>query len=148
MIGLFTVGCGQPKTESPAPNVVWTARVATSKEVLTELAGKSWKLDHWTNADGVEREVGPITLAIGENFHLSGNASVNRYMGNAKFTDSGDLDLSAGLATTMMMGLPEAMEREKNYLADLEKVNKAGLADGRLVLTDGQKLRLEYIPAP
>ncbi|AHF93267.1 heat-shock protein [Opitutaceae bacterium TAV5] len=119
---------------------------ATTEETLAQIAGRSWKLDQWVSADGSTRDPGPITFTIGEGNRIGGMAGVNRYMGVARLTEAGALDLTQGLVTTMMAGLPEAMERERDYLADLKQVNEVRLEDDRLVLA-GNGVRLEFAAA-
>jgi heat shock protein HslJ len=134
--GIFTLaGCG-PGAESKT----------TAKETFAQLAGKSWKLDRWVDAAGATQEVGAITFAVSEENRVGGNASVNRYMGQAKFTADGALDLSSGFATTMMMGPQPAMEREVRYLTALRQIRHASLEQDRLVLTGDGSLRLEFSP--
>jgi heat shock protein HslJ len=130
-------GCG--KTSAPSQ---------TSREILVQLAGKSWRLDRWFDTGGVNQDVGVITFAVGDECRISGNASVNRYMGQAKFSGNGALDLSSGFATTMMMGPPEAMKRETQYLAALRQIHRASLENDRLILTGDDSLRLEFMPEP
>jgi len=118
-----------------------------SKDALARAAGKTWKLDRWTGADGSRQEPGTITLEIDKDFRVSGNASVNRYTGPVTFTAAGATDFSSpGFVVTRMMGLPEPQAREDRYLAELRLVRAAALENGRLILAGDGSLRFEFIP--
>ena len=136
---LLAAGCSR----SPAP-----PDTSASKNALAQAAGKKWKLDRWTGVDGSLQTPGAITLEIDASLRASGNASVNRYSGPVKFTDTGAADFSTGFIVTKMMGLPEPQAREGRYLAELAKIRAVAFAGGRLVLTGEGKLRMEFAPAP
>ena len=139
---IFTA-CDRPCKEAPA---TCETKPPTAQEVFAQIPGTEWKLDHWTGADGTTRDPGPITLAVSDNNRLSGNAGVNRYMGPLQFNTDGTPDFATGFATTMMAGIPEAAERETNYLTELRQITAARLEDGRLILTGQDPLRMEFAP--
>ena len=141
---LLVAGCG-PAAKNTATSP------AASKEALAQAAGKTWKLDRWTGADGSRQTPGTITIAFApegsQAFRASGNASVNRYTGPVTFTAAGATDFSSpGFVVTRMMGLPEPQAREDRYLAELRLVRAAALENGRLILAGDGSLRFEFIP--
>jgi heat shock protein HslJ len=142
-LGLASLTLGGCQSTGPS-----SAGKPTTKEIFAQLPGKTWKLDRWTDAEGHSQATGAITLAVSDNQRMSGSAGVNRYTGGVKFTDDGRLDFSGEFATTMMMGPPEAMTRERRYLSELKQVRDASLDSGRLILTGDGTLRLEFVPAP
>lgn len=75
------------------------------------------------------------TLAFGENGHLSGSASCNRYTTSYELTGEG---LTVGqTAGTMMACEPPLMEQEQRYLDILQQVQRFEIGDaGELVLID------------
>jgi len=139
---LLAAGCG-PASKN-------TTNATSSKDALTQAAGKSWKLDRWTGVDGSRQTPGTITIAFAfdnETLRASGNASVNRYTGPVTFTATGATDFSSpGFVVTRMMGLPEPQAREDRYLAELRLVRAAALENGRLILTGDGALRMEFVP--
>ncbi|MDR2463892.1 MAG: META domain-containing protein [Verrucomicrobiales bacterium] len=138
-LAAFTLaGCQSTATHSSAG--------ARAQETFAQLSGKTWKLNNWIAVDGSAQATGAITLTVGDANRVSGNASVNRYTGVAKFTQTGEVDFSAGFASTMMMGLPDAMTRERRYLSELKQARHATLENGRLILTGDGALRLEFVP--
>ena len=140
---IFTT-CDRPGSEPASCET----KQPTAQEVFAQIPGTEWKLDRWTGPDGTARDPGPITLAVSTDHRLSGNAGVNRYMGPLQFTPDGTLDLTTPFATTMMATiLPEAADRETNYLTELRQITAARLEDNRLILTGKDPLRMEFVPA-
>jgi heat shock protein HslJ len=80
-------------------------------------------------------------LAFGADGRISGNATVNRLMG--QYALEGDVLRFGALATTMMAGPPEHMEQEQRVLAALAhplRVEAAGAGDVLLVSDGGTTL--------
>lgn len=136
---LALAGCAAVRNDQPKP-------VVTSLAVISSIVGRQWKLDRWVSSDGKAQDPGPVDLVFNKKDHVAGFSGVNRYFGPIAFTPQGGLDLTQGLASTMMAGTPAAMTRERLYLRDLGQVRRARLDHGRLVLTGAGPLRLEFAP--
>jgi heat shock protein HslJ len=143
---LLVAGCSPAGTGNTTASKSSEPSGKTSKEALTQAAGQSWKLDRWTGVDGSKQNPGTITFALDKDLRVSGNASVNRYGGAIKFTETGATDFGSGFFATKMMGLPEPQAREDRYLAELLLVRSASIENGRLVLTGDGSLRFEFVP--
>src|SRR5262245_5576599 len=112
---------------------------------LAALAGDEWRLIRWT-ADGTPAalaEGAKVTFAVTPEGNISGNASVNRYVGKMALDDAGKVTWGGGFATTRMAGPPPFMDQETRYLAALAKVDHASL-DGRKLTLSGPAVVLEY----
>lgn len=145
-LALLSVVLAMPFTgcQSTCPASSAKQSVPNSEQTLAQAAERNWKLDKWLSTNGVSRLPGPITFRIDKNNRISGMSGVNRYMGSPRYTAEGKLDLTQGMAGTMMAGIPDAMERERLYLGDLKRVNEARLENGRLVFL-GDDVRLEFV---
>lgn len=101
-------------------------------ETLESLVGSHWRLVEIAGAatpDGSTAD-----LEFPESGRLTGNGSVNRFNGGISVED-GTLQVTP-LASTMMAGLPEDMEREQAYFAALQQADSLEIHDdGRLVIT-------------
>lgn len=99
------------------------------KELLTFSAVKRvLPNSSWASNDG-------IIIRFTEDGKLSGNAPVNLYNGNYTATDDGKLTLSS-IVTTKMSGEPEKMQKEKEFLGNLEKVTGYEINGDTLNLKD------------
>lgn len=145
---LLVAGCGPAGTGNTAAAKASDTARNTSKEAFGQAAGQSWRLDRWIGVDGSKQNPGTITFALDKDLRVSGNASVNRYGGMIKFTETGAADFGAGFFATKMMGPPEAQAREDRYLTELLLVRSASIESGRLVLTGDGALRFEFVPEP
>jgi heat shock protein HslJ len=114
---------------------------------IGSLTGDDWRLVRW-KADGKPvalADGAQITLAVAPDGGVSGNASVNRYLGKMTLTDAGKVSWGGpGFATTRMAGPPPLMDQEQRYLAALAKVDHAWLEGRKLTLTGGQAVVLDY----
>jgi heat shock protein HslJ len=86
------------------------------QKVLDSLVGSQWRLIELAGAEVAEDS--NADLVFYEPGRLAGNGSVNRFNGGISVRD-GALEVSP-LASTMMAGPPDAMEREQQYLAALQ----------------------------
>ncbi len=113
---------------------------------LAALSGDEWRLARWT-ADGkpvVLADGARVTLAVAADGAVSGNGSVNRYVGKMTLDDGKVAWGGAAFATTRMAGPPALMDQEQRYLAALAKVDHASLSGSTLTLSGaGQSLEFE-----
>ena len=75
-----------------------------------------------------------ITLVIGTDGGISGQAPINVYSANAVFAKDQALSIT-GISTTKMTGPADLVTSETTYLTTLGEVTGYNLVDGQLVLT-------------
>ena len=125
------------------------AAPATSGASVPELAGTSWNLASYADADGTqtpavsEPSVGTVTFLTGG--QLAGSTGCNRFTGT--YEQSGaDLSITTGAMTEMACPGP-AGEQETAVIAALAKVATAAVASDNLLLKDAQGAELlTYAP--
>ena len=102
------------------------------QEVLDSLVGSQWRLIEIAGTEVAEDS--NADLAFYEPGRLGGNGSVNRFNGGISVRD-GALEVTP-LASTMMAGPPDAMEREQHYLAALQAAASLAVSgDDELTIT-------------
>jgi heat shock protein HslJ len=138
---LLVAGCATDPNKYPEGTRVTPARV-------TEIAGQEWQLDAML-VDGKDvplLENAKPTLTIGKDLRVSGLATVNRYMGQMKLSDAGEVSWGP-LAGTLMAGPPEAMAQERTFLDALAKTTRIHVGrPGLLLETPDHKIMLEFVP--
>ncbi len=110
---------------------------------FSELEGRTWVLVDLCG-EKIPEDARQVTLEFMEDGHVAGAAPVNRYHGEFIMTDEG---LEVGpLASTMMAGEPEAMDRERAYLAAIGTATSLGLAEGDVLViaVENQELPLRF----
>ena len=125
------------------------AAPAATGASVPELAGTSWNLASYADADGTqtpavsEPSVGTVTFLTGG--QLAGSTGCNRFTGT--YEQSGaDLSITTGAMTEMACPGP-AGEQETAVIAALAKVATAAVASDNLVLKDAQGAELlTYAP--
>lgn len=98
----------------------------TSVNTTKKIVNTSWKLVDISGKKIMvtriaDREVGAVTLDITAD-KISGSAGVNRYFGSYVLSN-GEISIS-GTGSTKMMGTPELMAIEDEYLRILQDVSK------------------------
>jgi len=123
-------GCAGVLGNDSGPQVVNAASVE-------RLYGRDWDLKGLT-VDGRQTvmDVGAtMTITFGPKGHVAGFGGVNRFTGAYKLSPEGKLTWGeSGFATTRKMGPPEIMDKERDYLIGLSKVNVAIVAKHTLLL--------------
>ncbi|CAB1057554.1 hypothetical protein D1BOALGB6SA_2307 [Olavius sp. associated proteobacterium Delta 1] len=76
------------------------------------------------------------TFACDENGRVSGKATLNRYSGNLKLQDDGEIIWSKAFIMTRMAGPPELMQQETDFTRALMQTSRMYLKDSQLVLKD------------
>lgn len=106
-----------------------------------------WKLVSGEDSGKTFGATDNITLVFVENEGntlIGGDGGVNRY--NAPVTidaKKGSISLGEMLATTRMMGPPELMQKESDYLNALRRINRYELNANELILI-GDGVTLKY----
>jgi heat shock protein HslJ len=104
----------------------------------------------WTllrfNGRAVPAGVQPPTVAFDAGGGVSGSTGVNRYTTSADLAQlaEGRVVLLHQTAVTQMLGIPEAMQREKQFLDALRKVRVWKLSGRTLFLEDGRRALLVF----
>ena len=96
-----------------------------------------WKL---VEVDGQPVEVTgqmrePYIVLDGQDGRFHGSGGVNRLLGG--YSTDGDTVTFSQVASTMMAGLPEAMQQEQQIVGALERVRGFHIAGDWLTLVDG-----------
>ncbi|WP_158372151.1 META domain-containing protein [Cellulosimicrobium cellulans] len=141
---------------------------------MNEVVGGTWR---FTEVAGVPLDDGPErahpSLTFSGDGQVYGTGGVNRLRGTWSFAPDGDGDgadpgepepddpapgtrtgtgtgtLTFGpMVTTLMAGTPEHMARERAVLDLLAHPVRAAVADGALVLVDGEGRVSRLLPAP
>lgn len=124
---------------------------------MDEVVGRTWR---FTEVAGVPLDDGPErahpALTFSGDGQVYGTGGVNRLRGTWSFDrDAADAPApTAGtltfgpMVTTLMAGTPEHMARERAVLDLLAHPVRVAVADGALVLTDGEGRVSRLLPAP
>jgi heat shock protein HslJ len=140
-VGLLAAGCATDSSRYPDGTRVTPARIG-------EVADQEWQLAA-LRVDGKDvplLEQGRPMLQIGKDLHVAGRATINRYMGQMKLSDAGEVSWGP-LASTMMAGPDEAMKQEQIFLGALAKTTRMHVGPAGLLLeTPDHKTMLEFVP--
>lgn len=100
----------------------------------------SWQIES-LKKDGVYQELLPVELTVTEQDNellISGTSTVNLFNGNVKFISENEITCE-NIASTRMMGSPEAMELETLFFDALSGKLKFTVKNDILTLTDSEK---------
>ena len=114
---------------------------------LNDIAGTEWHLKQMTRDDDIIVLVkdSQTTFACDENGNVSGKATINRYSGNLKLKDDGEIVWSKAFIMTRMAGPPQLMQQEADFTQALMQTSRIILSDSKLVLkSDDQSTILEF----
>lgn len=140
-IGLLAAGCATDPSKYPEGTRVTPARIG-------EVAEREWQLAA-LRVDGKDvalLEQGRPTFMIGKDLRVAGRATINRYMGQMKLSDAGEVAWGP-LASTMMAGPDEAMKQEQVFLGALAKTTRLHVGPAGLLLeTPDNRTMLEFVP--
>jgi heat shock protein HslJ len=103
---------------------------------LSDIAGIEWNLVQMTiNHEAIALvQDSKSTLACNQDGKVSGKATINRYSGNLKLEDDGEIIWSKAFIMTRMAGPPELMEQEQNFTRALMQTTRMYLKNSHLVL--------------
>jgi heat shock protein HslJ len=139
VITLTLGGCASGGAETPTPPAPHTP---TSEPGGQSIAG-SWQLASGTDAQGamtLGNDV--ITLKISGS-GAGGKAPCNGYGFHLSSNSTGPIVVTRGVATDMACVDPDGMALEARYLAAFNRITRAALEGGRLVLT-GTDVTLQF----
>ena len=103
---------------------------------LKDIAGIEWHLTRLTKGNEPIALVkdSQTTLTCDENGRVAGKAAINRYSGNLKLQDDGEIVWSKAFIMTRMAGPPELMQQEADFTQGLMQTSRMILGDSKLVL--------------
>ena len=114
---------------------------------LNDVAGVEWVLAQMTKDKQTIALVkdSQTTFFCDENGKVAGKATINRYSGNLKLHDDGEIIWSKAFIMTRMAGPPEFMPQEADFTRALMQTARMTLKDSKLVLkSDDGSTILEF----
>ena len=141
---LFIFACAANQSNGAGAKI--DGKQITSQN-LNDIAGFEWNLkqmtkDHETIALVKDSQT---TFACDENGRVAGKATINRYSGDLKLQDDGEIIWSKAFIMTRMAGPPELMQQETNFTQALMQTTRMYLKDSKLVLlNEDQSTLLEF----
>jgi heat shock protein HslJ len=103
---------------------------------LKKVGGVEWHLIKMTlDSDPIPLvENSKPTFSCTSEGQVAGMATINRYFGNLKLTEDGEIIWNKAFGMTRMAGPPELMKQESKYMDALTKTSRMYLNDSKLVL--------------
>jgi len=117
---------------------------------LNDIAGIEWQLKQMIKDNKIIALVkdSQTTFACDENGNVSGKATLNRYSGNLRLKDDGEIIWSKAFIMTRMAGPPELMQQETDFIQALMHTSRIYLKASKLVLkSHNGSTVLEFNPA-
>jgi heat shock protein HslJ len=114
---------------------------------LNDVSGVEWVLAQMTTDNETVALVkdSQTTFSCDENGNVAGKATINRYSGNLKLHNDGDIIWSKAFIMTRMAGPPELMQQEADFTRALMQTSRMTLKDSKLVLqSDDGSTILEF----
>lgn len=120
-------------------------RADNSAPDASALYGKEWQLTELEGQpiDSSKTAQIPSLQFLADGSRVAGNAGCNRMMGS--FTLSGVNSLSFSSLASTEMACPH-MKLEGRYMAALQRINRYGIIDGKLLLLEGEKVVAQFSP--
>ena len=121
--------------------------ILINSQNFQEITGIEWHLTRMI------KDKNPITLvkdskttfACDENGRVTGKATLNRYSGDLKLQEDGEIIWSKAFIMTRMAGPPELMQQEADFTQTLMETSRMYLKDSKLVLmSEDQSYLLEF----
>ena len=127
------IACAAFQSNSAGPGN--DAKLITPRN-LTDITGIEWNLMQMTKDHEAIALVqdSKTTFTCDQDGKVSGKATINRYSGNLKLKDDGEIIWSKAFIMTRMAGPPELMEQEENFTRSLMQTTRMYLKDSHLVL--------------
>jgi heat shock protein HslJ len=103
---------------------------------LKNIVGQEWHLLEMTrdNDPVALVENSKMTFSCSGEGQVTGVATINRYFGNLKLTEDGEIVWNKAFGMTRMAGPPELMQQEAAYMGALIKTSRMYLKEAKLVL--------------
>ena len=144
---LFIFACAGPQSDSAGTKI--DGKLITPQN-LNDITGIEWDLTQMTKDNATIELVkdSKTTFACDENGKVTGKATLNRYSGNLKLQDDGEIVWNRAFIMTRMAGPPELMQQETDFTQALMQTSRIYLKASKLVLkSNNGSTVLEFIPA-
>ena len=130
---LLIIACAGPQSDSAGTKI--DGQLITPQN-LSDIAGLEWHLKQMTkdNINIALVKDSQTTFACDDNGRVTGKATLNRYSGNLKLQDDGEIIWSKAFIMTRMAGPPELMQQEADFTQALMQTSRIILNDSKLVL--------------
>ena len=141
---LFIFACAANQSNSTGTKI--DGKLITPQN-LNDITGIEWNLKQMTKDNETIALVkdSKTTLACDENGRVAGKATINRYSGDLKLQDDGEIIWSKAFIMTRMAGPPELMQQETDFTQSLMQTSRMYLKDSKLVLlNEDQSTLLEF----
>jgi len=124
-----------------------TDGVLITPQELKNIVGVEWHLIKMTlDSDPIPLvENSNVTFSCSSEGEVAGAATLNRYFGNLKLNEDGEIVWNKAFGMTRMAGPPELMKQEAVYMDALIKTSRMYLKDSKLILrSKGRSSLLEF----
>ena len=130
---LLIIACAGPQSDSAGTKI--DGQLITPQN-LNDIAGIEWNLTQMTKDSETIALVknSRTTFECDDNGRVTGKATLNRYSGNLKLQDDGEIIWSKAFIMTRMAGPPELMQQEADFTEALMQTFRMILYDSKLVL--------------
>jgi heat shock protein HslJ len=110
--------------------------VLITPQQYENIDGVEWHLIEMTrDSDPVSLvENSKVTFSCSDKGQVAGVATINRYFGNFKLTEDGEIVWNKAFGMTRMAGPPELMKQETVYMDALIKTSRMYLREDNLIL--------------
>ena len=130
---LLVFACAGARPESAAGG---SADLPVTPQGLGKIAGIEWYLTEMTmdNKSITLVQNSETTFGCDEKGNVTGKATINRYSGNLKLQNDGEIIWNKAFIMTRMAGPPELMQQEAIFTQALMKTSRMFLNDSKLTL--------------
>jgi heat shock protein HslJ len=130
---LLVFACAGARPESAATG---PAGLPITPRDLGQIAGIEWHLTKMTldNKSITLVQNSETTFACDQKGNATGKATINRYSGNFKLLDDGEIIWNKAFIMTRMAGPPELMQQEALFTQALMKSSRMLVNDSKLTL--------------
>lgn len=110
--------------------------VLITPQQFNDIVGIEWHLIKMTlNSDPIPLgENSKVIFSCSSEGEVAGLATINRYFGNLKLNEDGEIVWNKAFGMTRMAGPPELMQQESAYMDALIKTSRMYLKEAKLVL--------------
>jgi len=130
---LLIIACAGAQSDKAGTKI--DGKLITSQN-LGDIAGIEWNLAQMTKDSETIALVkdSQTTFECDDTGRVTGKATLNRYSGNLKLQDDGEIIWSKAFIMTRMAGPPELMQQETDFIQSLMQTSRIILNDAKLVL--------------
>jgi heat shock protein HslJ len=145
---LFILACTGAQSDKAGTKI--DGNLITSQN-LSSIVGIEWNLAQMTKDSETIALVkdSQTTFECDDTGRVTGKATLNRYSGNFKLQDDGEIIWNKAFIMTRMAGPPELMQQETDFIQVLMQTSRIILDDAKLVMMNADRSNLlEYEQTP